>query len=334
MKRISIITFIIMSFWGTLSAQEFRTLGDFIAMEDTSDLVYYTIISEPEMEEAQQQRLNFRIFYRFDSAGHEVVNHYRLSENEKLYEQAVFDATEVEMYDTALHFVNKLIDLKPGYSKAYLYRADIYRLMEKNRLAKKDVLQAVAINPIDFEGWLGLSVIYAEEGNLDSAVMAASRAWIFNRNDEEAELTLASYYDESGGKYTGWRFNPQFEHNLEDTMVKLKYQPVWQGWALCDAFWQYEADPLQGLNKEYTYSELFRTRECLSCLLYTMRMNKKEIDKEPQLNGLWLAAQSDQLSNFLIFEIMLPKEPELAFQLSKQRVASLISYIKLTRTGN
>lgn len=74
------------------------------------------------------------------------------------------------------------------------------------------------------------------------------------------------------------------------------------------------------------YSTL-EERECLIAQLVGMENAKTNVKKNPQLRILKETTANNQLDDYMLYEIFLPKFPNIAFQLPEQTILSIKDYV-------
>lgn len=85
-------------------------------------------------------------------------------------------AISPEQFDAIVQMAQSLADEYPTQYEAQAYAADVLYRMEKKELAKKHYLQAISLNPNNFEVWQNILNIEAELNQYDSLIVHADKA--------------------------------------------------------------------------------------------------------------------------------------------------------------
>lgn len=312
-------------------AQPFYELSDFLKMAGGSERTYdFTLLQERIKDQVDHGNLNFNYYYQTDSAGKRVVNPWVLAPEVWELQEWAMEAMDQEMPDTAISIYEEILEKQPGYSPALVGIGIAWHSMGYYPLAKQFFLRAIDANPIDYTAFWSLARTYEAMKLNDSAQFAIIRAWILNRNSLEIGKDAERICSSSGGSFKHWNFTPQYKIVTREDRVVVQYQRSWMGYAICKAIWAYE--PGFSSKREIPGSlTMFQERECLSCLLTSMEADKKEYASDQALQGFKLALQHKMAMEFILFEILLPANPDMAYLLDDARIAGLVDYVKLTR---
>jgi tetratricopeptide (TPR) repeat protein len=314
-----------------MSSQPFYELSDFLAMAGNSPKKYdFTLLQDRIKDQVDHGNLNFNYYYQSDSAGKRVVYPWILAPEIWELQEWALEALDQEMPDTAISIYEEILEKQPGYSPALVGIGMAWHSMENYPLAVQFFRQAITENPIDYTAFWSLARTYEVMKISDSAQIAIIRAWILNRNSIEISKDAERICSSSGGDFKHWNFTPQYKISTREDRVVVQYQRSWMGYAICKALWAYEPD--FSSKREIPGSvTMFQERECLSCLLTSMEADKKEYASDQALQGFKLALQHKMAMEFILFEILLPANPDMAYLLDDARIAGLVDYVKLTR---
>lgn len=331
-SRKTLLLFLGVVFAHTLSAQALYDISDFLKRAGTSQLSYeFGLLKEPVLNTPEFTKLNFNYYQLIDSAGTRQVVAYDLGpELNELFSWG-WEAIELEEFDSAVVIFNEVLAVKPDFSSALNGIGYANMLMGKLGDARDAFIKASLLNPIDYIAFWSLSTIYDKLQQHDSALLAISHAWVLNRNNPEIMKDFKRFATAAGKTCNDWNFSPQYQSSLEAGKVKVFYYKPWMGYAICKAFWQYEprfADD-RGIEGDVTY---FQERECLNCLLTSMVTYEKEASEDTGLQGFKLAMQQKMAMEFILFELFLPENPDMAYMFDASRIEKLKSYLLKTRT--
>ncbi len=81
-------------------------------------------------------------------------------------------------YNGAIRMMNRAIEMAPEECNYYVDRGHIYLGLEKNKKAYQDFKQAMRIDSMSVEPWIGISLCHMYNQELDSALMVAHMAYI------------------------------------------------------------------------------------------------------------------------------------------------------------
>jgi hypothetical protein len=314
-------------------SQDFLDLSDFFKITGSSIKKYeFVTMKETIPPTIDLEKLNFNYYYLHDSAGVRMAKPFDISEDANELQELAWEALLMEEPDTAMVIFEEVLKLSPLYTPAMTGIGQSLQLMGNHRGAIHWYRKAFALNPIDYIACWSLGRAYHEVGSYDSAVTYLLHAWILNRNSPEIQKDLGRIAADYTSQLKNWNWVPQYRIVEQDGKVVVAYQPAWLGYALCQAVWL--AEPGFSLSRQITsdYS-MFRERECLSCLVNTMSSDEKEkgSSMDPGLIAFKTALEKRLALEFILFEILLPANPDMAFLLDDQRIPRLIAYLKMTR---
>jgi len=95
--------------------------------------------------------------------------------------------------------------------------------------------------------------------------------------------------------------------------------------------WLYEPGYSTLMGVEQGQYSTIEDKECLIALLVAQDNSKTEINNDPQLSILKEAAENKFLDEYILYEIVLPKTPFVACQLSEETILGIKDYILKVR---
>ena len=307
--------------------------GIFKILESSKISYNITELKEPIESPDFSNNLNLNNAYRIESDSGLFVYGYSLEEGARQYFEKAEEYFNARNLDSAVVYYEKVLEIQPNYYKVMTYigqmKGSLGRLDEALDCYKK----TIEINYIDYLAHYLISDIYRLKGDLDNAINEITIARILNRNNPRMAELQFKLYKEKKLNTEDWYFNPQYSiAQNESGDVEIKMNLDWMGYALTKAVWEFEPGYKESMGVEKgTYSSL-EEKEAL-IVLYTglLNMGKKAIKKNADFINLENAIENDYLTEFILYEIVLPKHPNVAYQLPKEQIENLKEYLLSTR---
>ena len=188
--------------------------------------------------------------------------------------------------------------------------------------------EAIRKNYIDYMAhWFLADACYAT-GDLTNALDEIIIAHILNRNNPRIKESLKNILSKSNRTSVDWYFNPQIELTKNsDKKISLAFNEKWVGYAMTKALWNYEPGYKESMGVESGKYSTIEDKECLISLLTGLESAKINIKKDPQLMILKKAAENNFLEEYILFEIVLPQYPNVAYQLPEKNIQRIKNYI-------
>ena len=179
-----------------------------------------------------------------------------------------------------------------------------------------------------------LADAYFATGDLNNAVDEITIASILNRNNHRIKDAMNRIYKKAKLNTKDWSFTPQMIIKKEsDSSIKIAMNDKWIGYAMPKALWLYEPGYKASMGvPENEYSTL-EDKECLVDLLVTLTNSGKNYKNDPQLSVLKKATDQGYFHEYLMYEVVLPDKPFVAFQLPKESIVKMKEYILKVRSG-
>jgi len=311
-------------------AQPLMELSEFLAIVSKSPRIYnFSTTTESLVVPEREGRLNFNYYRVVDSAGTRRPAPYEISQESFELAELGWQAFMAHEPETALEMFTEVLDSFPDYTPVMSKMAQVLEEMGEIGQAIYWYKKALQINPVDYIAAWSLALVYERRGENSDAVRFISHAWIMNRNHPQIRRDFARIAKTAGRTFSDWDFVPQYRIGEVQGKAEILYQPAWLGYAVCQAVWEFETGfiasrPIEG------DPGMFRERECLACLVSTMRSDQRNTT-EPALLGFEAALKNRMALEFILFEILLPDKPDMAYILDDARINKLIQYIRLTR---
>jgi tetratricopeptide (TPR) repeat protein len=252
----------------------------------------------------------------------------------KVKDQAYQKLQKAEMYFQANDIDNALLWYKSTLevdSALYTVMTYIGQMYEK----KKDPVEAInwykkatRNNYIDFMAHWFMADNYKSINELKNAVDEIVIARILNRNNPRIKKSFDNIFLKARRDTTDWYFNPQIEiTNPSENTISISMNDKWVGYAMTKALWMYEPGYSESMGvKKGLYSTL-EDRECLITLLIGQINAKTKIKDDPEFLILNQAVKNNCLEEYILYEIVLPKTPAVAYQLPEKTILGIKKYI-------
>ena len=274
------------------------------------------------------QKLNYHDSYRVTTDSTTTTYGFKFSKESKpLYDKAekFFSAHQS---DSALVYYLKTIQTDSTLSNVMTYVGQIYEGKEERTKAIEWYRKAIQRNYIDYMAHWFLADNLLTIDSTKAAVEEIVIAQILNRNNPRIKKSLATIFEHAFLNTTDWCFNPQVELvKTAEGKISLAMTDKWVGYAMAKALWMYEPGYRESMGvAEGRYSTI-EDKECLISLLSGLENAKTDISKERQLVILRAAADNNYLQEYILYEIVLPKTPFVAYQLSEKTILGIKDYI-------
>jgi tetratricopeptide (TPR) repeat protein len=250
--------------------------------------------------------------------------HHLLKDAEKLFSKRKYKSAR-----------NKYIKaLKRDSSLYYLmtYIGQTYETNDNLEEAVKWYQKTIDLNIIDYMAHWFLADAYIDLNKDSVALDLITLALILNRNNPRIKKSFKNIYKINKLKAPSWEFIPQINiDSLEDNKIKIGFNQNWIGYALTKALWKYEPGypESHGISKGALTS--FEERECIANLLATIK--EEALKQFPEFIALNKAVELGFVEEFIMFEIILPDYPTVAYQFSKDFLYRIKDYVQIVRGG-
>ena len=333
MKHLAIINFFFISMCSSFG-QELHNPAQIFAIMDSSKVRYeIKQLEEPIECPDRSDNLNLNDVYLLENDGaRQILTYDTLStEGQKYYDLAEYYYTARNL-DSARILYEKVLETDPGYYKLWTYIAQVYGTLGYAELAKKYYQQTISKNRIDYLAHWLLADIYHMQNMLDSAAYQITIASILNRNNPRLQELQHTIYIDARLSVDDWCFNPQIiVEQVDSSRVSMQYADNWLMYAMCKALWNFEPGYKESMGVATGQYSTVEERECLLNLMVGLINSKAKFKKDPSLATLKKAFNAGMVDEYIMYEIFLPKHPEVAYNLSEDFIESIHNYVLTIR---
>ncbi len=222
----------------------------------------------------------------------------------------------------------------PRYWKADTYSGRSYMLEGDYKTALEYFEKALKKNPIDFDAhrWAGQCRMKMEDYH--GARQDFIRCIISNRNDPGAWESLRELGELAGFTLFDRPFIPLYRVELMDNGKHRIYLdkdtlPRQMPYGFCKAYWRHEPGYFQKRIGEEEYRLTFiEEMECLRNLLWSYNAFKirGQMEEDPYLERLANIKNRFYLKQFVYFDVLSPKHPEILASMDEKYIPDMIDY--------
>lgn len=156
-------------------------------------------------------------------------------------------------------------------------------------------------------------------------------AHLYNRNHIEIYEDFKKIIKENNEILETWDFQPQCYVSANQKNITIHHKDdIWLAYGRCDAIWDYEPDYEKKMLKEFPEKNNFvREKECLmnALIVFEDFQDAKMNTQYPALASAGVAVKQGLLTAFVIYEIILPKKPNLINDLDDNQINNLLKYL-------
>ncbi len=279
-------------------------------------------------------RLNETNIYREDSGDKTFIKKMVLAKEAQSEWYAGQREMEDKNYKEARKHYKNVLDIQQDYYPAKMQIAKTFEKEEDYEKAEANYKQAISKNYIDYLPHLLIAEDYRQENKMDDAINEITIASILNRNDTSILADLNEIYEDANLKYSDWVFTPQckFFKGQKPNSIQVLSKKGWSGYATGKALWLYEPGYAASQGETAGKTSLLEEKECLLSLLASQDEHA-DADVPDYMVALKKAQENKLLDGFIYYEILLPQNPSLAYQLPNNVIKSIKNYVILGHGG-
>ncbi len=292
-----------------------------VLTKDIPDKDYSGLLNEPYM-------------YRLDSNDQTFVRKMVIAKEAKQEWNSAESAFRDDNYKEAQVHYKNVLDIQPDYYPAKMQIAKTFEKEEEFEKAEASYKQAMSKNYIDYLPHLLLAKVYLQDSKMEEAVDEITLASILNRNDTAILAAMRDIYQSAGLKFSYWVFTPQYElineHN--SNKVEVLSRKGWDGYAAVKAIWKFEPGYAVTQGEKPGRPSLLEEKECL---INVMAYQDQHFDAElpKPFDMIKKAIDNKLLDGFIYYEILLPQNPSLAYQLPNNVIKVIKNYAVMAHGG-
>lgn len=239
-------------------------------------------------------------------------------------------------YKKSRRFLGKVLEAMPQHAQAHTLMGQTYFEEGHLKAAKPWLQKALNKNTVDYLAYWLLAEIYWKTNERDSALNYITRAHVYNRNYPRLWFRLKEMYKEEGRDYFGnWAFHPQYQITAEkqENKVYVFADGIWLSYAIYKAVWAFEEgyEYIKGTQATTTYLMQEELEATLGLYLTYAALSEEDKRDYPTIRALEQAIDRDLLHAFVMYEILLPKQPSIANHITELFMQEIQEYIQLVR---
>ena len=277
-------------------------------------------------------KLNYNNCYRVSTDSGLITYKFSINEAAKPFFDKAENFFNSKQPDSALYYYKLTLKWDSSQYNVMTYIGQIYDLLKDQKNAIIWYKKAISKNYIDYMAHWFLADDYLEINDRKNAVDEIVIAQILNRNNPRIKRSMISIFNKVKRNTEDWSFCPQMElTKSSDHKISVAITDKWVGYAMAKALWTYEPGYKESMGVTPGQYSTLEDKECLISLLASIENAKVNIKDDAQLLILKDAAEKKHLEDYILYEIVLPQTPFVAFQLPEQTILSIKDYILTVR---
>jgi tetratricopeptide (TPR) repeat protein len=328
MKRTKILIFLLISINYAFS-QDIHNPAEILKIMEASKLSYEIKILDKSIEcKDYSDKLNYHDCYRVKTDSGLITYKFSVNDNAKPLFKKAEDLFQTQQYDSALVYYQLSLKADSGLYKVMTYIGQLYEKKGDVENAMYWYKKAISNNYIDYMAHWFLADLYWSTDNIKDAVDEIVIAQILNRNNKRITNSMTDIFKKAKLTTNDWSFNPQMElRKISEDKISIAFDQKWTGYAIAKAIWTFEPGYKESMGVNPGSYSTLEDKECLFSLMLGLDNAKINIKKDPQLMILRQAFDKKYLNEYILYEIVLPQNPGVAFQLPEQTILEIKDYI-------
>lgn len=313
-----------------VNAQKLHSIQEILEIMGDSDLSY-SISNDAALETPDYtDKLVSNDIYRVKEDGqHYVIKNYELTKEASGYFDDAEEFFQQKNFADARKNYQKVLEICPSYFKAMVYIGDTYFHEKDFDKAQLWYQKAIDNNYIDYLAHWALSNTFLNKGEYSKALKEISIAKVLNRNNPRLTTKLQEIYKFNKKQYNDWYLTPlyyvdeAYDSKKEKDIVKVSYKDYWLPYAMVKAVWAYEPGYAESMGSDPV--GLVQEKEAIAAVLMTV--DKKIAKKDIALKTLQYAVDNKEFETYVVFERILPENPQISLYLEPEAIEGIADYI-------
>ncbi|MEA4982704.1 MAG: hypothetical protein VB066_08295 [Paludibacter sp.] len=312
-----------------VAQQKLHTPAEILKMMSDSKLMYEVkMLDKPVTCPDYSNKLNSQDSYRVYTDSGFYTSRYEINDKARpLLDQAEAYFKSNNRYSALMYY---RMALEADSTQYYIltYIGQMYDGQRDYTNSIEWYKKAISKNYIDYMAHWFLADAYFAIGEVDSAVDEIVIARILNRNNPRLADSMNRIFKKAKRNTNDWCFNPQIAINKgEGNRVIVEMSADWTAYAMAKALWNFEPGYKESMGVAPDNYSTIEEKECLFALLVGMENAKTSVKNNPQLMILKKATDNNHLEDYMLYEVFLPRSPQVAYQLSEQAIQSIKNYV-------
>lgn len=312
-----------------LFSQKLHTTAEVLTIMGDSKLTYSVDVQDDDIEcEDYSNRLNTKPQYRVKNESSYVTKEIIPNEKAAQLFQKAESFFQAENQDSALVYYQLSLNADTTLYRAMTYIAQMYNSKHDVQNAIKWYKKAIDRNYIDYMAHWFLADTYLAQNDTKNAVDEIVIAQILNRNNPRIKESLKRILEKDNRTTIDWCFNPQYTlKKVSDTKIELSATKHWLAFAMAKALWAYEPGYKESMGLSQDQNTLLEDRECIAALIPTIDNEKEKESLPPELKILIDVIMNKYVDHYILYEIVLPKNPNVVYQLTEKQIMMMKDYV-------
>ena len=316
-------------------SQQLHTSAEILKILDNSKLSYEIIMLDKAIDcKDYSDKLNFYDCYRVSLDTAIFTYRYIVNDNAAALIDKAVKYVQSNNPDSALKKYRQALSTD---STLYFLMTYIGLIFEKKRDYPNAISwykKAISKNYIDYMAHWLLADACLRINDVKSAMDEIVIAQILDRNNPAIRKSMDAIFSKAKRKNKNWCFHPQVEiTKISEKKISIATDKTWTGYAMAKALWSYEPGYRESMGVSKGYYSSVEDRECCISLLMGLKNAKPDLKNDPQLMNLQEAAKNNHLDEYILYELVLPQTPVVAFQLPENIIARIKDYVFTTRNS-
>jgi len=309
--------------------QKLHSPAELLKIMSDSKLSFQIDILKKEIQcSDKSEKLNYHSYYRLSTDSGLYTFTYKIRDDVK----PVFDKAEAffqsGISDSAIFYYKETLKADSTLYNVMTYIGQVYGSKKDYQNAIAWYEKAISKNYIDYMAHWFLADTYLDMKDTKNALDEITIAQILNRNNLRIKKSLTYIFEKAKMSTDDWCFNPQVEINkISDTKINISANEKWLAYAMAKAIWNFEPGYKESMGVAPGQYSTIEDKECLVSLLIGLENSKTKIKNDPQLSILKKATEKKYLDEYILYEIVLPENPLVAFQLPEKTILNIKDYI-------
>ncbi len=260
------------------------------------------------------------------------------TKKDKCWKEKAKELTRYENpdYAKARKYYQKILKRNPQNAQMQTLIGETYYNENNFAPAIAHFQKAIELNPIDYLArWLQAEV-YWQQGDTTAAIRGITLAHLYNRNHARLTIRLQEIYAQANLIYQrNWGFVPQYQTQQEGELVIIKAQGVWLTYGMYKAVWKYEPDYVYIKSQQQVTDYLFNQEMEATIGTFMVYSNLQKEDKRvryPALYAFGWCLDQELVEEYVMYEILLPRQPTIAYHITPSFMERIIHYIATIRS--